>query len=363
LRSGKLVDNQVEDKRDEHAEVSETLQRDKGKQVIKDTSSSADPSSETPYVPRTPFLERLKAPSHFGKQGEKIQDMMETFKQVKVNIPLLDAIKQVPAYAKFLKDLCTQKRNNRKHIPKKVILTEQVSSLIQHNTPPKFKDAGTPTISCVIGNTKIERALLDLGAGVNLLPYSVYQQLGLGELKLTSTVLQLADRSIKKPRGIVEDVLIKVDKFYYPVDFTVPDTEPVPCLDKQIPVILGRPFVATANACINCRTGVMKISFGNMKIRLNIFTAFQNASDQKACFFLDEIGKTVEDPPPESLFEAPSWRNRLEPMPLTSSTPPPNDNPTGDIFHLEVTESGLHWGGQFFSKLPGCPSLCGTLQR
>jgi hypothetical protein len=107
LRSGKLVDNQVEGKRDEHTEVSETLQRDKGKQVIKDTSSSVDPSSETPYVPRAPFPKRLKAPSHFGKQGEKIQDMMETFKQVKVNIPLLDAIKQVPAYAKFLRDLCS----------------------------------------------------------------------------------------------------------------------------------------------------------------------------------------------------------------------------------------------------------------
>jgi uncharacterized coiled-coil protein SlyX len=338
LRSGKLVDNQVEEKKDEHTEVSETLQRDKGKQVIKDTSSSADPNLETQYVPRAPFPERLKAPSHFGKQGEKIQDMMETFKQVKVNIPLLDAIKQVPAYAKFLKDLCTQKRNNRKHIPKKVILTEQVSSLIQHNTPPKFKDPGTPTISCVIGNTEIERALLDLGAGVNLLPYSVYQQLGLGELKPTSTVLQLADRSIKKPRGIVEDVLIKVDKFYYPIDFIVLDTEPVPYPDKQIPVILGRPFLATANACINCRTGVMKISFGNMKIRLNIFTAFQNAPDQKACFFLDDIGKTVEDPPPETLSEAPAWRNPPEPMPLTSSTPPPDDNPTRNKFHAEVSE-------------------------
>jgi hypothetical protein len=189
LRSGKLVDNQVEDKKDEHTKVSETLQRDKGKQVINDTSSSADPRSEAPYVPKAPYPERLKASSHFGKQEEKVQDMMETFKQVKVNIPLLDAIKQVPAYAKFLKDLCTQNRKNWKHIPKKVILTKQVSSLIQHNTPPKLKDPGAPTISCIIGNTKIERALLDLGAGVNLLPYLVYHQHSLGELKSTSTVL------------------------------------------------------------------------------------------------------------------------------------------------------------------------------
>jgi hypothetical protein len=151
LRSGKLVDNQVGNKKDEHTDVSETLQKDKGKQVINEPSTSADPSSETPYVPRAPFPERLKAPSHFGKQGEKIQAMMEVVKQVKINIPLLDAIQQVPAYAKFLKDLCTQKRKSRNHIPKKVLLTEHVSSLIQHNTPPKFKDPGTPTISCIIG--------------------------------------------------------------------------------------------------------------------------------------------------------------------------------------------------------------------
>jgi hypothetical protein len=130
----------------------------------------------------------------------------------------------------------------------------------------------------------------------------------------------------------VEDVFIKVDKFYYLVDFIVLDTEPVPYPDKQIHVILGRPFLATANACINCRTEVMKISFGNMKIKLNIFTAFQNAPDQKACFFLDDIGKTFEDPSLESLSEDPSWRNPPEPMPLTSSTPPPDDNPTGNRF-------------------------------
>jgi hypothetical protein len=129
-----------------------------------------------------------------------------------------------------------------------------VSFLIQHNTTLKFKDPGSPTISCIIGQSEIDKALPDLGACVNLLPYLVYQQLGLGELKPTTVILQLADRSIKKPRWVIEDVIIKVDKFFFPVDFIVLDTEPVPNPEKLIPVILGSPFLATANACINCRT-------------------------------------------------------------------------------------------------------------
>jgi hypothetical protein len=87
-------------------------------------------------------------------------------------------------------------------------------------------------------------------------------------------ILQLADRFIKKPRGIVEDVIIKVDKFFFPVDSIVLDIELVPHPERQILFILGHPFLATANACINYRTAVMEISFGNMKVRLNIFTAF-----------------------------------------------------------------------------------------
>ncbi|RVW44169.1 hypothetical protein CK203_089406 [Vitis vinifera] len=139
-----------------------------------------------------------------AKKGtNNASEIFEVLRQVKVNIPLLDMIKQVPTYAKFLKDLCTCK------------------------SPVKYKDPGCPTISVSIGGTCVEKALLDLGASVNLLPYSVYKQLGLGELKPTSITLSLADRSVKIPRGMIEDVLVQVDKFYYPVDFVVLDTDPV----------------------------------------------------------------------------------------------------------------------------------------
>ena len=188
---------------------------------------------------------------------------------MKVTIPLLDIIKQVPAYAKFLKDLCTIKKGLG--IEKKAFLTEQVSAIIQSKNPVKYKDPGSPTISVNIGGNCIDKALLDLGASVNLLTYSVYKQLGLGELKPTNITLSLADRSVKIPKGIVEDVLVKVDKFYFPVDFVVLDTEPIANGPNHVPIILGRPFLATANAIINCRNGVMQLTFGNMTLELNIF--------------------------------------------------------------------------------------------
>ena len=116
-------------------------------------------------------------------------------------------IKQVPTYAKILKDLCTVKRGL--NVDKKAFLTEQVSSIIQCKTPVKYKDPGYPTISVNIGGTCVEKALLNLGASVNLLPYSVYKQLGMGELKPMSITLSLVDRSINIPKGTVEDVLYK----------------------------------------------------------------------------------------------------------------------------------------------------------
>lgn len=103
------------------------------------------------------------------------------------------------------------------------------------------------------------------------MPYSVYEQLGLGELKPTSITLQLANRSMRKSRGIVEDVLVQIDKFYFPVDFIILDTQPIALACTQIPVILGLPFPATSNALINCRSSVMKLSFGNIIIEMNNF--------------------------------------------------------------------------------------------
>ncbi|RVW61856.1 hypothetical protein CK203_065574 [Vitis vinifera] len=131
-------------------------------------------------------------------------------------------------------DLCTVKRGL--NVTKKAFLTEQVSAIIQCKSPLKYKDPGCPTISVNIGGTHVEKALLDLRASVNC-----------------------------------SHTLFQVDKFYYPVDFVVLDTDSTVKEENFVPIILGRPFLATSNAIINCRNGVMQLTFGNMTLDLNIF--------------------------------------------------------------------------------------------
>ena len=134
--------------------------------------------------------------------------IIEIFNQVKINVPLLDAIQQVPSYAKFLKDMCTKKRET--NVFKKVFLATNISELLLGPIPVKYKDPGCQTIACTIWQSEISHALLDLRASINLLPFSVYQQLRLGKLSPTRVIIQLADQLVKAPKRKINDVLIRV---------------------------------------------------------------------------------------------------------------------------------------------------------
>jgi hypothetical protein len=204
------------------------------------TAATTSKVSEKEKVSAPTFPQRLVKP----KKEKQLLDIFETLRKVEINIPLLDAIKQIPSFAKFLKDCCTHKRKFQAH--EKVALTKEVSAVLLKKLPPKLKDPGSFTIPCRIGDKLFDRALLDLGACINLLPYTIYEKLGLGELQPTTITLQLADRSIKRPRGILEDVLVKVDKFILLADFIVLDMEESP-MPLPLPLILGRPFMRTAD--------------------------------------------------------------------------------------------------------------------
>ena len=128
-----------------------------------------------------------------------------------------------------------------------VALSEECSAIIQRKLPPKLKDPGSFTVPCTIGEQYIGKALCDLGASVNLMPFSIYRKLQIGEAMPTSVSLQLADRTLAFPRGVVEDVLVKVDKLILPADFIIIDMEE----DKKVPIILRRPFLATGRTVID----------------------------------------------------------------------------------------------------------------
>ena len=222
LRSGKELKQPVLKPTEENWEV---------KEVEPDEVVTKEPATKNNTPP--PFPQALKAKKNAINQTE----ILEVLRQVKVNIPLIDMIKQVPTYENFLKDLCIVKKGL--NVDKKAFLTKQVSAIIQCKNSVKYKDLGCPTISVNVGGTCVEKPLLDLGANVNLLPYSMYKQLGLGELKPTFITLSLTDRSIKLPKGTMEDVLIQVDKFYYLVDFVLLDTKPSTVGANYVPIMIS----------------------------------------------------------------------------------------------------------------------------
>uniref|UniRef100_A0A2N9IFV1 Aspartic peptidase DDI1-type domain-containing protein n=1 Tax=Fagus sylvatica TaxID=28930 RepID=A0A2N9IFV1_FAGSY len=235
-----------------------------GKEIGKGAPKANEKSKETPTkkdesgIAKTndiekcpfhaPFPQALKLPKNLDVTSE----ILEHLHQVKVNLPLLHIIKQMPLYAKVIKDLCTVKRKH--HLKKTAFLTEQVSAIIQHKIPPKYKDPGCPTISCTIGDYMIECVLLDLGASVNLLPFFVYLQLGL-------------------------DL-----------------------------------FLATTNALINCRNGRMKITFGSMTVKLNIFNVNPQKLVDEECEYVNFI-----EAAPQEEFDKNCFSDPFETLPINSA--------------------------------------------
>ncbi|KAI5328160.1 hypothetical protein L3X38_027556 [Prunus dulcis] len=212
---------------------------------------------------------------------------METFKKVQINIPLLNAIAQIPKYAKFLKDLCTKKRRFKEH--EQVALSEEVSAVLQRKLPPKLKDPGSFSIPCIVGDFKIPKALLDLGASINLMPYHVYEKLNLGELQATTVSIQLADRTIRYPRGILEDVLVNVEGLILPADFLVLEMEEAPIPDNELPLIFGRPFMATAKTKIDVEEGTLTMTVNGETVAFKVFDALKPNVVQD-CFQIEVFG-------------------------------------------------------------------------
>ncbi|KAA3456838.1 Transposon Ty3-I Gag-Pol polyprotein [Gossypium australe] len=236
-----------------------------------------------PPIPYPTKLKKERLDAQYGK-------FLELFKQIHINLPFVEAISQMPKYAKFLKEILTNKRKLEEIST--VELNEECSAILQNKLPTKLKDPGSFTIPCLIGSLNIKKALADLGASINLMPYKMFKQLDLGEPKPTRMSIQLADRSIKYPKGVIEDILVKIDKFIFPVDFVVLDMDE----DINVPLILGRPFLATARAVIDVGNGKLALRIGDEEIIFQIYDAMRYSREQDdACYFVDTTNHIIQN--------------------------------------------------------------------
>ncbi|GJY36696.1 putative nucleotidyltransferase, ribonuclease H [Tanacetum coccineum] len=249
------------------------------------------PSSEV-QTPPVPFLRRLR------KEKDKAQQkkFLENLKQLHINLTFIEALAQMPKYAKFLKRLLANKARLEEAC--KITKNKRCSAVLLNKLPSKEKDPGSFTIPYDIGQLHIDNALANLGASISLMPYTMYKKLGFGEPKATRISLELADRSIQYPRGIIENVLIKVDKVILPIDFVILDMHE----DSRIPIILGRPFLATARAMIDVFNKKITLKVGDDEVIFYVDQSIKRpTTEDEECYGIDDLDDTINEESQELL--------------------------------------------------------------
>ncbi|KAK8619606.1 hypothetical protein V6N13_135888 [Hibiscus sabdariffa] len=211
---------------EDHIDLTETREVGSTTEASQPEQTRSDKLEE--IRPPPPFPQRLKK----QKQDYQFKKFFDILKQVHINLPLVEALQQMPNYAKFLKDMVSRKRRIGEF--ETAAATETCLALMHNKLPAKKTDPGSFTIQCSIGHNHSTKALCDPGASINLMPKTVFQKLGIREAKPTTVMLQLADHSFVQPEGKIEDILVRIDKFIFPVDFLILDCE----ADEHAPIIL-----------------------------------------------------------------------------------------------------------------------------
>ncbi|XP_070049749.1 uncharacterized protein [Nicotiana tomentosiformis] len=214
------------------------------------------PKAKAP-LPRPP----LPYPQRLAKQNNETQfkKFIDMLKSLSLNVPLVEALEQVAGYAKFMKDL--------------------------------LEDPGAFTIPCTIGSANFAKALCDLGASINLMPYYVFKTLGIGQPRPISMRLQMADRTLKRLLGIIDDVLVWVDKFILPTDCVILDCE----VDYEVLIILGRPFLAAGKALVDVEAGELTFQAGDEKFVFHVCKLVRQPNSNEVCSFVNLVTEVIAD--------------------------------------------------------------------
>ncbi|GJT46287.1 reverse transcriptase domain-containing protein [Tanacetum coccineum] len=227
---------------------------------------SPKPVKETlvpkPYKPKIPYPQRLRKEKMEAKYG-KFLDMI---RDVRINVPLVDVFAGMPNYGKFIKELVSNKHKLEQI--SSAFLSDESSAMIQNKVPPKLEDPGSFLIPCTFNKAFSSNALADLGASINLMPYSLYAKLSFETLKPTKMSVRLADRSFQHPIGIAENMLVEV----------------------------GRPFLHTDDVVIRVKQKQLNLGVGTKRMTFSIDSAMKHSySNDDTYFSIDVIDEILEE--------------------------------------------------------------------
>ena len=248
-------------------------------------SAPAKPAVERVYWTLPPF------PPDKSQTKRELDNAIckKAFDKITLEMPLSDAIKVSLSIKKYVKDMVSNSSPAAKHSV--MMVSEEVSAIIQGKTPIKRHDQGSFVLDCNIQNKSFPRSFCDLGSSVNLIPHYVAISLGYNEFRPTKITMVLADRSVRVPEGVLDDVPIKINGCHVPTDFVVLKYQNEP----KDPLILGRPFLATAGAVIDVKEGRICLNIGNLPITFDMEKLIRRSLIDKQAFYVDDISELAEE--------------------------------------------------------------------
>ncbi|GKA54003.1 reverse transcriptase domain-containing protein [Tanacetum coccineum] len=309
---------------EDHDSIFIEIPKPKAKNTVQEPNS-LEPNS---YQPKIPYPERMKVREKDTPSAQQSR-FMKLFKQLRLEIGLKDALIEMPKFNKWLSTLL----RNKEKLEEITITTvnAECSAIILNKVPEKLEDLGKFLIPCALQELDRTNALADSGASINLLPHSIYKQLGLGALKPTRMTLELANRSVTHPMGIAEDVVVRVDGFTFLADFVVVNFEP----DPRVPIILGRPFLRTAKALIDLYEEKLTLRVGSDEL---VFYAEKSEKSKNKQFAhaISVIDFSKDEP-----FSG-STTNHSDALPPSSSPVKTSDNLEEFADELTLLKKGVH---------------------
>ncbi|XP_015164521.1 uncharacterized protein [Solanum tuberosum] len=273
------------------------IQQNLAKELEKEVEQLVQISKVMQPLPKIPlpFPQRLKNKN----EDEKFKKFLSVFQKLSISLSLVEELLKMSGYAKFMKEIVTKKRNLDCEA---IEVSHSCIAIMTKELITKREDPGAFTIPCTIDMLQFAKALYDLGASIKLIPYAIYNQLGLGEPKATTMRLLMAKQSIKYPVGILYDILVKVDRFIFSTDFVILDCE----IDAEIPIILGRAFLATGRALVVVKSGKLKFWVNDDEGYEEVVAALTGlGAYSKNPIKFDINLKNTESPPAKSSTEEP----------------------------------------------------------